>query len=99
MTKPCASFFFSEGACYGLWQQAGCVFFSVGEGKGQDHYMGSMMHRAEFGPRRVQESPKNKIQVKRCIGKKLANISPIIFVGTFVKPRCLNKIKALEASS
>lgn len=31
--EPCASFFFfSEGACYGLWQQAGCVFFVGGEG-------------------------------------------------------------------
>ena len=39
--EPCASFFFfSEGACYGLWQQAGCVFFfSVGEGRGEDQFI------------------------------------------------------------
>ena len=69
-----------------------------------------MMHRAKFGPRRVQESPKKDpyiyiihiyyIYIKRYIGQFLPTISPIIFVGSFVKYLdLLNKIKALKAGS
>ena len=39
-------------------------FFRRGGEGGRSVYMGSMMHRAKFGPGRVQESPKNKIQIK-----------------------------------